>query len=36
MEELQIQTELLKVGVLTIDEVREMRGLPKLGTEVAP
>ncbi len=36
MEELQIQTELLKAGVLTIDEVREMRGLPKLGTEVAP
>jgi HK97 family phage portal protein len=36
MEELQIQTELLKVGVLTIDEVRQMRGLPKLGTEVAP
>jgi HK97 family phage portal protein len=35
MEELQIQTELLKAGVLTIDEVREMRGLPKLGTEVA-
>jgi HK97 family phage portal protein len=30
MEELQIQTELLKAGVLTIDEVREMRGLPKL------
>ena len=36
MEELQIQTELLKAGVLTIDEVREMRGLPRLGTEVAP
>jgi len=30
MQELQIQTELLKAGVLTIDEVREMRGLPKL------
>jgi HK97 family phage portal protein len=30
MEELQIQTELLKAGVLTVDEVREMRGLPKL------
>ena len=30
MEELQIQTELLKVGVITIDEVREMRGLPPL------
>ena len=25
MEELQIQTELLKAGVLTIDEVRAMR-----------
>ncbi len=36
MEEVQIQTELLKAGVLTIDEVREMRGLPRLGTEVAP
>ena len=36
MEELQIQTELLKAGVLTIDEVRQMRGLPRLGTEVAP
>lgn len=36
MEELQIQTELLKAGVLTIDEVREMRGLPRIGTEVAP
>jgi hypothetical protein len=35
MQELQIQTELLKAGVLTIEEVREMRGLPKLGTEVA-
>jgi phage portal protein BeeE len=33
MEELQIQTELLKAGVLTIDEVREMRGLRPL---VAP
>jgi phage portal protein BeeE len=30
MEELQIQTELLKAGVLTISEVREMRGLPAL------
>jgi len=30
MQELQIQTELLKAGVLTIDEVREMRGLPSL------
>jgi HK97 family phage portal protein len=36
MEELQIQTELLKAGVLTVDEVREMRGLPRLGTAVAP
>ena len=36
MQELQIQTELLKAGVLTIDEVREMRGLTRLGTEVAP
>ncbi|HEX9200988.1 MAG TPA: phage portal protein [Acidobacteriaceae bacterium] len=36
MQELQIQTELLKAGVLSIDEVREMRGLPKLVTaEVA-
>jgi HK97 family phage portal protein len=30
MEEVQIQTELLKAGVITIDEVREMRGLPPL------
>ncbi|MGD0796691.1 MAG: phage portal protein [Acidobacteriaceae bacterium] len=36
MEEVQIQTELLRAGVLTVDEVREMRGLPKLGTAVAP
>lgn len=36
MEEVQIQTELLKAGVLTIDEVRSMRGLPALvTTEVA-
>ena len=36
MEEVQMQTELLKAGVLTIDEVRELRGLPKLVTaEVA-
>ena len=35
MQELQIQTELLKASVLTVEEVREMRGLPKLGTEVA-
>jgi hypothetical protein len=36
---LQIQTELLKAGVLTIDEVREMRGLSPMesrnGTVVA-
>ncbi len=36
MEEVQIQTELLKAGVLTVDEVREMRGLPRLGAAVAP
>ena len=30
MEEVQIQTELLKAGVLTVDEVREMRGLAPL------
>jgi HK97 family phage portal protein len=30
MEELQIQTQLLAAGVLTIAEVREMRGLPPL------
>jgi HK97 family phage portal protein len=36
MQELQIQTELLKAGVLTIDEVRAMRGLsPIVTTEVA-
>jgi hypothetical protein len=39
MQELQMQTELLKAGVLTIDEVREMRGLSplesRLGTAVA-
>jgi len=39
LEELQIQTELLKAGVLTIDEVREMRGLSPMesrnGTVVA-
>ncbi len=34
-EEVQMQTELLKAGVLTVDEVREMRGMPKLGTVVA-
>ncbi len=28
LEELQIQTELLNAGVLTVDEVRQMRGLP--------
>ena len=30
MEEVQMQTELLKAGVLTIDEVRELRGLSPL------
>jgi HK97 family phage portal protein len=35
MQELQIQTELLKSGVLTIAEVREMRGLPPLPVEPA-
>ena len=30
MEEVQIQTELLRAGVLTVDEVRAMRGLAKL------
>ena len=36
MQEVQIQTELLKAGVLTLAEVREMRGLPALVTpEVA-
>jgi phage portal protein BeeE len=37
MEELQMQTELLKAGVLTIDEVRQMRGLsPLASTLVTP
>ncbi|MDP9052232.1 MAG: phage portal protein [Acidobacteriota bacterium] len=30
MEQVKIQTELLKAGVLSIDEVRAMRGLPAL------
>jgi phage portal protein BeeE len=30
MEEVQIQSELLRAGVLTVDEVRAMRGLAKL------
>jgi hypothetical protein len=30
MQEVQIQTELLRAGVLTVNEVREMRGLPRL------
>jgi HK97 family phage portal protein len=34
-QEVKMQTELLKAGVLTVDEVREMRGLPRLGTVVA-
>jgi HK97 family phage portal protein len=33
MEEVQMQTALLKAGVLTIDEVRELRGLPQLVTQ---
>ena len=32
MQEVQIQTELLKAGVLPLAEVRETRGLPKLAT----
>jgi phage portal protein BeeE len=32
MGELKIQTELLKAGVLTVEEVRDMRGLPRLAT----
>jgi phage portal protein BeeE len=31
MEELAVQTELLQAGVLTVDEVRAMRGLSPLG-----
>jgi len=31
MEELHIQTSLLQAGVLTVDEVRGMRGLGPLG-----
>jgi hypothetical protein len=31
MEELQIQTTLLQAGVLTVDEVRSMRGLAPIG-----
>ncbi len=34
-EEVQIQTTLLKAGVLTVDEVRQMRGLAPLKTAVA-
>src|SRR5271170_2565439 len=34
MEELQIQTSLLQAGVLTVDEVRAMRGLGPLGPAV--
>jgi hypothetical protein len=34
MEEVKMQTELLSAGILTVDEVREMRGLAKL--EPAP
>lgn len=35
VDEVQIQTSLLQAGVLTIAEVREMRGLPPLPEEVA-
>ncbi len=35
MEEVRIQTALLQAGVMTVDEVREMRGLAPLKTEVA-
>jgi HK97 family phage portal protein len=34
-EEVQIQTALLQAGVLTVDEVRAMRGLGPIGTGVA-
>ncbi|WP_158942070.1 phage portal protein [Granulicella sp. S190] len=34
MEELQIQTTLLQAGVLTVDEVRSMRGLSPIGAAV--
>ncbi len=33
MQEVQMQTELLKAGVLTVDEVRAMRGLPALAVQ---
>src|SRR4051812_14934736 len=33
MEEAQIQEILLRSGVLTVDEVRRMRGLPELGSK---
>jgi len=33
MEEVQIQTALLQAGVLTVDEVRSMRGLAPVSTE---
>jgi HK97 family phage portal protein len=36
MQEVQIQTDLLKAGVLTVDEVREMRGLPALQPNPRP
>ncbi len=35
MEEVQIQTELIKAGVLTVDEVRAMRGLSAARTGTA-
>jgi HK97 family phage portal protein len=34
MEQLQIQTQLLQAGVLTVDEVRAMRGLGPLGEQL--
>jgi len=34
-EELRIQTTLLQAGVLTVDEVRSMRGLGPIGPAVA-
>jgi len=36
MNEVQIQTALLKAGVLTVDEVRAMRGLGPLNDTAGP
>jgi HK97 family phage portal protein len=36
LTEVQIQTQLLQAGVLTVDEVRAMRGLPPLQAGPAP